>query len=71
MATDDLDIPNSFEIAAKRKLKFSFEEIDLRDAHPNSVKMVVTGEAGRKITSLDSTHKPQTRMPRSLLKKKK
>ena len=49
MATDDLDIPNSFEIAAKRKLKFSFEEIDLRDAHPNSVKMVVTGEAGRKM----------------------
>ena len=49
MATDNLDIPNSFEIAAKQKLKFTFEEFDLRDAHPNSVKMVVTGEAGRKM----------------------
>ena len=26
MATDDLDIPNSFEIAGKRKLKFTFDE---------------------------------------------
>lgn len=49
MATDDLDIPNSFEIAAKRKLKFTFDEIDLRDAHPNSVKMVITGESGKKM----------------------
>ena len=49
MATDNLDIPNSFEIAAKQKLKFTFEEFDLRDAHPNSVKMVITGESGRKM----------------------
>ena len=45
MATDDLDIPNSFEIAGKNNLKFSFDEVDLRDAHPNSVKMVITGES--------------------------
>ena len=49
MATDDLDIPNSFEIAGRRKLKFSFEETELRDAHPNSVKLVLTGESGRKM----------------------
>ena len=49
MATDDLDIPNSFEIAGRRRLKFSFEETDLRDAHPNSVKLALTGESGRKM----------------------
>lgn len=44
MAPDDLAIPNSFEIAAERGLKFNFDEIDLRDAHPNSVQMEVVGE---------------------------
>jgi len=49
MATDDLDIPNSFEIAAHKRLKFTFDEIDLRDAHPNSVKLVITGESGKRM----------------------
>ena len=49
MAPDDLDIPISFDIAAERGLKFTFDEEDLRDAHPNSVKMVVTGESGRRM----------------------
>ena len=49
MATDDLDIPNSFEIAGQHNLKFTFDEVDLRDAHPNSVKMVITGESGKKM----------------------
>lgn len=49
MATDDLDIPNSFEIAVQRGMKFTFDEIDLRDAHPNSVKLEITGESGKKM----------------------
>ena len=49
MAPDDLDIPASFEIAAKEGLKFSFDEVDLRDAHPNSVKMEVTGASGHRL----------------------
>ena len=49
MAPDDLDIPISFDIAAERGLKFTFDEEDLRDAHPNSVKLVLTGESGRKM----------------------
>lgn len=44
MAPDDLDIPSSFEIAAERGLRFTFDEIDLRDAHPNSVQMELVGE---------------------------
>ena len=49
MATDDLDIPNSFEIAVQRGMKFSYDEIDLRDAHPNSVKLEITGESGKRM----------------------
>lgn len=43
MATDDLAIPKSFEIAGERGLTFSFNEVDLRDAHPNSVQMELVG----------------------------
>ena len=46
MAPDDLDIPNSFALAAARGLNFTFDEVDLRDAHPNSVLMEVTGAHG-------------------------
>lgn len=46
MASDDYDIPNSFEIAAQRGLTFAFDAIDLRDAHPNSVLLEVEGEEG-------------------------
>lgn len=46
MASDDYDIPRSFEIAAQRGLQFNFDEIDLRDAHPNSVLLEVTGAQG-------------------------
>ena len=49
MATDDLDIPNSFEIAEERGLKFTFDEIDLREAHPNSVKLEIKGASGRRM----------------------
>ena len=49
MATDDLDIPNSFEIAAERGLTFTFDEVDLREAHPNSVKLEITGASGRRM----------------------
>ena len=49
MATDDLDIPNSFEIAEKRGLKFTFDEVDLREAHPNSVKLEILGASGHRM----------------------
>lgn len=46
MSSDDYDIPHSFEIAAQRGLQYSFDEIDLRDAHPNSVLLEVEGAEG-------------------------
>lgn len=49
MATDDLDIPSSFEIAEGRGLKFTFDEVDLREAHPNSVKLEIIGSSGRRM----------------------
>ena len=49
LATDDMEIPNSFTIAEEQGLKFTFDEIDLRDAHPNSVKMEVEGVSGRRL----------------------
>lgn len=49
MATDDLDIPSSFEIAEGRGLKFTFDEVDLREAHPNSVKLEIISASGRRM----------------------
>lgn len=46
MASDDYDIPKSFKIAKERGLKFTFDAIDLRDAHPNSVLMELEGAEG-------------------------
>ena len=46
MASDDYDIPRSFEIAAERGLSFTFDAIDLRDAHPNSVLLEVESTTG-------------------------
>ena len=48
MRSDDYDIPNSFEIAQERGLEFSFDEVDLRDAHPNSVLLELEGVNGAK-----------------------
>ena len=44
MAPDDLDVPRSFEIAAERKLVFSFHTVQLRTAHPNTAVLDVTAE---------------------------
>jgi len=44
LTPDDLDIPNSFDLAAERGLSFTIDEVDLRDAHPNSVRMELVGK---------------------------
>ena len=50
MAPDDLRIPLSFHIAEEKGLTFTFGEVDLRDAHPNSVQMEVVGVEGNCLT---------------------
>lgn len=49
MAVDDSNIPFSFEIAKEEGLDFFITGIDLGDAHPNSVKLELTGESGKQI----------------------
>jgi L-serine dehydratase len=49
MEVDDAAIPDSFAVAQKEGLSFTIGGIDLGDAHPNSVKMNLTGVSGRKL----------------------
>lgn len=46
---DDLEIPNSFALAAERELDFSFEAVNLRDAHPNTAVLDVADQEGRSL----------------------
>ena len=47
---DDMKIPNSFDLAKQRGLKFSFEEARLRDAHPNTAVLEVERADGKTLT---------------------
>ena len=47
MKPDDLRIPNSFALAAEQGLRFTFGEITLRDAHPNTAVLEVEDAEGR------------------------
>lgn len=50
MAVDDERIPDSFALAKERGLAYSFGSVDLgEDAHPNSVKMNLTGAGGKEL----------------------
>lgn len=50
MKPDDLEIPRSFELAAERGMEFSFETVQLREAHPNTAVLTVQGDGGDKLT---------------------
>lgn len=52
MEVDDERIPHSFEIAEERGLRFTIEGISLPEAHPNSVKLILTGASGRKVETI-------------------
>lgn len=47
MSPDDERIRNSFDIAKKQNLPFTFEKVDLGDVHPNSVKVEMKYKDGR------------------------
>ena len=47
MTPDDARIPDSFEIANAQGLKFTIGEAKLKEAHPNSVLLKLTGESGK------------------------
>ncbi len=47
MKPDDLRIPRSFELAKKQGLTFSFRNVELKEAHPNSALLTVSDREGR------------------------
>lgn len=47
---DDMDVPNSFALAGYRGLDFSFHTARLREAHPNTAVLDVTGTSGKNLT---------------------
>ena len=47
MNTDDMRIPNSFEIAKEEGLNFSVNKINLKEVHPNTALLKLEGEKGR------------------------
>ena len=49
MRPEDIRIPDSFFLAKKDGMEFSFSTITLKDAHPNTAVLRLTGEHGRKI----------------------
>lgn len=49
MKPDDIRIPHSFEIAEENGLAFSFETVNLRDAHPNTAVLNLVGESGKQM----------------------
>ena len=49
MTPDDARIPDSFEIAKAQGLKFTIGQAKLKEAHPNSVLLKLTGESGKEL----------------------
>lgn len=49
MQPDDERIPNSFTIAREAGMNFQIDSVYLKDAHPNSAKLVLTGVQGAHI----------------------
>jgi len=49
IAVDDSRVPFSFEVAEQEGMEFRISGIDLGDAHPNTVKLNLTGESGKQI----------------------
>lgn len=49
MDTDNIQIPQSFEIAKKEQLEFTFSRQNIRDAHPNTALLAVEDGNGRTI----------------------
>lgn len=47
MQPDDLRIPDSFAIAAEQGLTFSFQNVQLRNAHPNTARLQLEDAKGR------------------------
>ena len=50
MKPDDLRIPNAYEEANRAGMAYSFRTVELRDAHPNTALLELTGRSGKQMT---------------------
>ena len=50
MKPDDLRIPNAYEEANRAGMAYSFRTVELRDAHPNTALLELTGKSGKELT---------------------
>lgn len=50
MKPDDLRIPNAYEEANREGMAYSFRTVELRDAHPNTALLELTGKSGKQLT---------------------
>ena len=50
MKPDDLRIPNAYEEANHAGMAYSFRTVELRDAHPNTALLELTGKSGKRMT---------------------
>ena len=50
MKPDDLRIPNAYDEANRAGMTYSFHTVELRDAHPNTALLELTGKSGKKMT---------------------
>ena len=50
MKPDDLRIPNAYQEAKNAGMRYSFHTVDLRDAHPNTALLELTGRGGKKMS---------------------
>lgn len=50
MKPDDLRIPNAYEEANRAGMAYSFRMVELRDAHPNTALLELTGKSGKRMT---------------------
>ena len=50
MKPDDLRIPDAYEEANRAGMAYSFRTVELRDAHPNTALLELTGKSGKKLT---------------------
>lgn len=47
MKPDDLRIPRSFELAKQKEFAYSFRNVELKEAHPNTALLTISDETGR------------------------
>ena len=50
MKPNDLRIPNAYEEANRAGMAYSFRTVELRDAHPNTALLELTGKSGKQLT---------------------